>query len=78
MDLPSALGRVDRELVLCGNLDPAAVFCQGSTDLVTRQVVELLDSTVSRRNFVISSGCDLPPQVPLENLDAFYAAASSY
>ena len=28
MDLPAALGKVAPDVVLCGNLDPAGVFCQ--------------------------------------------------
>ena len=26
-------------------------------------------------NFVISGGCDIPPQSPWDNIDAFFAAA---
>jgi uroporphyrinogen decarboxylase len=29
-------------------------------------------------NFVISSGCDIPPATPWENLDAFFAAVEEY
>jgi uroporphyrinogen decarboxylase len=75
MDLATALRQVDRELVLCGNLDPAGVFCQGSPEVVAEQTVKLLASTAGFANHVLSSGCDLPPEVSLANLDAFYSAA---
>lgn len=29
-------------------------------------------------NFVVSSGCDIPPASPWENIDAFFAAANEY
>ncbi|MBS7172993.1 uroporphyrinogen decarboxylase family protein [Blautia caecimuris] len=29
-------------------------------------------------NFVISSGCDIPPAAPLENIQAFFDAVKEY
>jgi uroporphyrinogen decarboxylase len=72
MDLPSALAQVDGKVILCGNLDPTAVFKSGSSDEVREKTKALLESTAAYPNYVISSGCDLAPQTPLENLDTFY------
>jgi uroporphyrinogen decarboxylase len=77
MDIVAALGKVPADVVLCGNLDPAGVFCQCSADQVKAQAVGLLTATTGHRNFVLSSGCDLPPNTPLGNLDAFFAAVKS-
>ena len=74
MDLVSALGRVPPDVVLCGNLDPAAVFLQSRPEDVAGRTAALLVATAAHRNFVISSGCDLPAAVPLANLDAFHDA----
>jgi uroporphyrinogen decarboxylase len=74
MDLPAALDKVTPEVVLCGNLDPAGVFCQLPPAEVTDRVAALMHATSAHRNFVISSGCDVPPNAPLESLDAFYKA----
>jgi uroporphyrinogen-III decarboxylase len=41
---------------------------------VTARAAELLSHTATHRNYVLSSGCDVPASVPLANLDAFYAA----
>ncbi|MCL4176344.1 MAG: uroporphyrinogen decarboxylase family protein [Verrucomicrobia bacterium] len=78
MDLPVALSRVDPGCVLCGNLDPAAVFCRGTTDVVEEQTAKLLESTAAFPNHILSSGCDLPPQVSLAVLDAFHTAADRF
>ncbi len=72
MDLPAALTRVPPDVILCGNLDPAQVFVRGSALDVTTRTTQLLSATAAHRNFVISSGCDLPPHTPLPNLDAFH------
>ncbi len=76
MDLAAALAQAPAEKVVCGNLDPSAVFLQGTPDQVAEQASQLLRSHAGRRNFVLSSGCDVPPGTPLANLDAFFAAAS--
>ena len=77
MDLVAALGKVGPEVVLCGNLDPAGVFCQLPPAEITTRVAALLSAGASYRNFVISSGCDVPPDAPLASLDALFEAAKS-
>jgi uroporphyrinogen decarboxylase len=72
MDITAALEQVDGQVILCGNLDPTAVFFSGTVDDVIQQTTELVTATRPYRNFIASSGCDLPPGVPIENLDAFY------
>ncbi len=74
MDLPAALGKVGPDVVLCGNLDPAAVFCQLAPAEVTARAADLLSQTADHRNYVLSSGCDVPASAPLASLDMFYAA----
>jgi len=78
MDLKSALGKVPAEVILCGNLDPAAVFCQATPEEVAARTTNLLAATAAFPNFVISSGCDVPPNAPLANLDAFYRAVNAF
>ena len=75
MDLPAALGKVQPEVVLCGNLDPTSVFCQLGPAEVREHTLSLLAQTAAHRNYVVSSGCDVPAAAPLANLDAFHAAA---
>jgi uroporphyrinogen decarboxylase len=72
MDLAAALAKVPSDAVLCGNLDPTGVFVQMSTTELAARTRELLIATQAHRNFVISSGCDIPPPAPLVNLDTFF------
>jgi len=74
MDIAGALEKVPSDVVLCGNLDPAAAFCQSLPEEMTTRARTLLVATAAHRNFVLSSGCDVPPNAPLANLDAFFAA----
>ena len=78
MDIAVALQKVKGDVLLAGNLDPAEVFIDSSPDETYRRTAELLDHTAAFPNFVLSSGCDLPPGTPLPNLDAFYQALAEF
>src|SRR5512140_1281807 len=69
MDIVAALGRVGPEVVLGGNLDAKKIFQKGTPPIAADATRALLDATRPARNFVISSGCDIPPGSPLANLN---------
>ncbi len=75
MDLDAALAAVPESTLVCGNLDPAGVLVRSSAREVFAATRRLCRAHAGKRNFVLSSGCDVPPETPLENLDAFFAAA---
>ena len=77
MDILSALQQVDGSVVLGGNLDPTAVFHNGDPASVRRQTTALLAQTQPYKNFVLSSGCDIPPGTPIENIAAFYTTVQT-
>ena len=76
MDIPAALRELPAGAIVCGNLDPAAVFVHSPADVVARLTRELIASTGGNPNFVVSSGCDVPAATPHENLDAFFREAA--
>jgi uroporphyrinogen decarboxylase len=78
MDIVTALEKVGPDVILAGNLDPVGVFLNSTPAEIEDCVKDLLGRTRTCPNFIISSGCDLPPQTPLENLDAFYAVVNTY
>jgi uroporphyrinogen decarboxylase len=78
MDLLAALAEVSHDIVLCGNLDPSEVFVGSSPAEVRSAAGTLLSATAARRNFVISSGCDVPPNAPLANIEALFKAVEAH
>ena len=78
MDMAAALRSAPPEVVLGGNIDPVAVFRYGTPEYVHEKTSELLRLVGPYKNFFISSGCDLPSGVPVENLDAFYETVRNF
>jgi len=66
------------EAVLMGNIDPAGVLRMGTPELVREKTLALLEECKDFPNFVISSGCDMPPMTPWENIDAFFKAVGDF
>lgn len=67
--------RVPKNIVLMGNLDPTEVFLRGTPAEVEGATRKLSDRMADCERFVMSSGCDLPPGVSIENLQVFQRAA---
>ena len=77
-DIVQALEKVPENIIISGNLDPSATFVSGTPELVFKETTELLNATKKYSNFIISSGCDIPPNAKLENVDAFFKAVEKY
>ena len=78
IDIVGALGRVGPEIILSGNLDTTRIFQKGTPQAVGDATRSLLEATRSYKNFVASSGCDIPPGAPLANLNAFFRAVAEF
>jgi len=61
----------DRVKVL-GNVDPGGVVYAGTPDLVRLKVLECIaEGYDSPKGYMVMSGCSLPVETPLENIQAF-------
>jgi uroporphyrinogen decarboxylase len=72
------IDKVPSDIVIMGNIDPAGVIRMGTPDRVREETLALLNKCSKYPNFVLSSGCDIPPMTPWENIDAFFAAQNEY
>ena len=77
-DMVEALKTCPPELPVMGNIDPVTVMQQASPEQVYAAVSELLGKTAGFGNFILSTGCDVPPRTPVVNIQAFYQALSDY
>lgn len=72
------IAQVPSDTVVMGNIDPAGVLRLGTPESVRITTLSLLKKCAKYPNFVLSSGCDIPPMTPWENIDAFFAALKDF
>lgn len=78
VDMAEILKKVPADRVVLGNVDPAGQFRNGTPASIRATTRAILEKCGRNPNFVISSGCDIPPVSPLENIDSFFAAVKEY
>lgn len=78
IDMVNVLKECPENILLMGNLDPVGILKMATPEKIKKEVLTLLENTSQWRNYVLSTGCDVPPEVPLENIKAFYEALNEY
>lgn len=78
INMEAALKEVPSDALAMGNLDPVSLFKMAGSEEMKQATLQLLETTREYPNFVLSSGCDIPPHTPLANIDAFYSALEEF
>lgn len=78
IDMEKALQVIPQDRLVIGNIDPAGVLRNGTPELVREETKKLLERCRKYPNFVIASGCDIPPMTPFENMDAFFETIEEF
>jgi uroporphyrinogen decarboxylase len=72
------LEEMPSDILVLGNISPAAQFHGGTPESIYNVTTELLKECSKHNNFVISSGCDIPPMSPWANIDSFFKAVEDF
>ena len=78
IDILKVLNEAPDDILILGNLDPVGVFKMLKPSDVYNETMSLLKQTSNYKNFIISTGCDTPPGIPIENIQAFFSAVQNY
>jgi len=78
ISMAEMMTHIPADVVAMGNVDPAGEFRNGTVESITQATHQVMKECCSYRNFVISSGCDIPPMSNWDNIDAFFAAVDSF
>ena len=78
IDITVPLSIIPRDRLVMGNIDPVRTLKMTSPEVLRGSVLELLEKTKGCRNHILSTGCDSPPGVPMENVDTFYSALAAF
>ncbi|MEA1926569.1 MAG: uroporphyrinogen decarboxylase family protein [Candidatus Auribacterota bacterium] len=74
VDLSVVAEKTPEDIAVLGNISPTEIMLLADPDEVKSSVEELMDIMRNYPHFILSTGCDLPQALPLENLSAFMKA----
>lgn len=78
IDMAEMMTHIPAGTVAMGNVDPAGEFRNGTPESIRAATWKVMEACCQYPNFVISSGCDIPPLSRWENIDAFFAAVAEF
>ncbi len=78
VNMEEILQKMPRDKLVMGNIDPAGQFKNGTPESIRQETAALMERCCKYDNFVISSGCDIPPLSKWENIDAFFGAVNEF
>ena len=78
VDLAEVLKLIPEDTVVMGNVDPAGQFKNGTPETIKAATLDVLKKCSIYPNFVTSSGCDIPPAAPHENIEAFFETVTEF
>lgn len=78
INLADVMDKYPSKVLVLGNVNPAGEFRNGTKESIAQAARTLLQTLGKYPNWVISSGCDIPPMSPLENIDAFFKTTEEF
>ncbi len=79
ISMQEMLAHIPADIVAMGNVSPSAQFLGGTPASIRADTLRIMgECCPDHPNFLISSGCDIPPHTPWANIDAFFGAVEEY
>lgn len=78
IDIVEVLKECPNDKLIMGNINPVQIMKQSTPEEVYRVTTQLLEETRGYKNFILSTGCDVPPHTPKDNILAFKEALNRY
>jgi len=78
VDLLKVLQTVPGRVAVIGNISPTGKMLLGTPDEVRMEVRDFLERMTPYPHLILSTGCDLPRETPLENIRAFMETGRNF
>jgi uroporphyrinogen decarboxylase len=78
VDLHEVAHLVKSDIAIIGNISPVHTMLKGTPEELEKEVFELMSKMNSCKNYILSTGCDLPQETPIENIRAFMGAGRKF
>lgn len=77
-DMKYVLDNAPKDILMMGNIDPVNVMQTGTPEFIKQETFKLLETGNNYPNFIISTGCDVPPAVSHENIESFFETVKEF
>lgn len=79
ISMADMMPKIPENIIAMGNIAPSDQFLNGTPESVRAATLGLMEALCPKYpNFLISSGCDIPPSTKWENIHAFFQAVTDY
>lgn len=78
VDLEDAVRRIGDRAFIKGNIDPVNVLLNGNPDEVKANCIQILETGMKARGFILSTACSISPATPSENLEVLHEVIEQY
>ena len=78
IDLNDVKDRIPADVFFSGNVSPVTAFKTGTPQTMKEETLSVLEKCGSMKNFIPSSGCDIPPDASHENAQCFFETVAKY
>ena len=69
---------IPKNIIAMGNIDPAGEIKNGTPASIRNVTLDVMNACCKYPNYVISTGCDIPPSSKWKNIDAFFQAVQEF
>lgn len=78
ISMKEMMAHIPADVIAMGNVDPSTQFRNGTPESIRKETTRIMSECCTYPNFVISSGCDIPPASSWGNIDAFFGAVNDF
>jgi uroporphyrinogen decarboxylase len=78
VNLGKAKQEIGHKVCLMGNLNPTDILLNGTPAAVEKATRECIKQAAEDGRYILSSGCEIPPTAPLENIRAMVTATEKF
>ena len=76
IDMAQVLEEVPADIAVSGNINPVEIMKFGTPQQVEDVAKQLIKLADKHNNFILSTGCDVPPETPFENIESLFNATN--
>ncbi len=78
INMAEMMPHIPANCIAMGNISPSKTFFNGTPEKMRIETTRLLETTKQFPNFLISSGCDIPPLTDMDNIASFFKTIDTF